>query len=64
MKFFQSLQAKYMLIIILALSIVQISYMVTAMFVLGITKTGVGSFLVRYFWKVKSRNNGMHNLKI
>ncbi|WP_217581853.1 sensor histidine kinase KdpD [Lysinibacillus sp. GbtcB16] len=44
MKFFRSLLAKYMLIIILALSIVQISYMGTAMFVLGIRKTGVGEF--------------------
>jgi len=44
MKFFRSLLAKYMLIIILAISIVQISYLGVAIFVLGITKTGTGDF--------------------
>lgn len=44
MKFFRSLLAKYMLIIILAISIVQISYLGVAIFVLGITKTGTGEF--------------------
>ncbi len=42
MKFFRSLLAKYMLIIVLAISIVQISYLGVATFVLGITKTGTG----------------------
>jgi len=44
MKFFRSLLAKYMLIILLAISIVQISYLGVAIFVLGITKTGTGEF--------------------
>lgn len=44
MKFFRSLLAKYMLIIVLAISIVQISYLGVAIFVLGITKTGTGDF--------------------
>lgn len=64
MKFFRSLLAKYMLIIILALSIVQISYMGTAMFVLGITKTGVGEFSSKVLleseieeqWHAQSKN--------
>ncbi|WP_141904204.1 HAMP domain-containing sensor histidine kinase [Lysinibacillus sp. FSL L8-0126] len=44
MKFFRSLLAKYMLIILLAISIVQISYLGVAIFVLGITKTASGEF--------------------
>ncbi|MFJ7736944.1 histidine kinase dimerization/phospho-acceptor domain-containing protein [Lysinibacillus sp. NPDC097287] len=39
MKFFRSLLAKYMLIILLAMSIVQIAYFILAVFVLGIAKT-------------------------
>ncbi|MGG2071940.1 HAMP domain-containing sensor histidine kinase [Lysinibacillus irui] len=44
MKFFRSLLAKYMLIIVLAISIVQISYLGVATFMLGISKTGSGDF--------------------
>lgn len=44
MKFFRSLLAKYMLIIVLAISIVQISYLGVATFMLGISKTGSEDF--------------------
>jgi len=40
MKFFRSLLAKYMFIILLAISIVQIAYLVIPLFVLGIAKNG------------------------
>ncbi|MFB7159585.1 histidine kinase dimerization/phospho-acceptor domain-containing protein [Lysinibacillus sp. NPDC056232] len=40
MKFFRSLLAKYMLIILLAISIVQIAYLVIPLFVLGIAQNG------------------------
>ncbi|WP_155593354.1 sensor histidine kinase [Lysinibacillus cavernae] len=44
MSFFRSLLAKYILIILLAISIVQVSYLGVAMFMLGISKTGSGEF--------------------
>ncbi|MEY9976858.1 histidine kinase dimerization/phospho-acceptor domain-containing protein [Lysinibacillus sp. RC79] len=40
MKFFRSLLAKYMFIILLAISIVQIAYLVIPLFVLGIAQNG------------------------
>ncbi|MFJ7951106.1 histidine kinase dimerization/phospho-acceptor domain-containing protein [Lysinibacillus sp. NPDC096418] len=48
MKFFRSLLAKYMLIILLAMFIVQIAYLVLALFVMGIAKTEEGINNTRY----------------
>jgi len=47
MKFFRSLLAKYMLIIFLAISIVQLSYFAIAAFVFGIGKTDFSSEVLR-----------------
>ncbi|MGE7952945.1 histidine kinase dimerization/phospho-acceptor domain-containing protein [Lysinibacillus xylanilyticus] len=47
MKFFRSLLAKYMLIIFLAISIVQLSYFAIAAFVFGIGKTDFSSEILR-----------------
>ncbi|MEY9971142.1 signal transduction histidine kinase [Lysinibacillus sp. RC46] len=47
MKFFRSLLAKYMLIIFLAISIVQLSYFASAAFIFGIGKTDFSSEVLR-----------------
>lgn len=47
MKFFRSLLAKYMLIIFLAISIVQLSYFAIAAFMFGIGKTDISSEVLR-----------------
>ncbi|MGE7997780.1 HAMP domain-containing sensor histidine kinase [Lysinibacillus sp. NPDC093190] len=47
MKFFRSLLAKYMLIIFLAISIVQLSYFAIALFMFGIGKTDFSSGVLR-----------------
>lgn len=47
MKFFRSLLAKYMVIIFLAISIVQLSYFAIAVFMFGIGKTGFSSEVLR-----------------
>jgi len=43
MKFFRSLLVKYMLIILLAIFIVQISYLAIALFVFGFGQTGISN---------------------
>ncbi|MDD1501562.1 HAMP domain-containing sensor histidine kinase [Lysinibacillus sp. CNPSo 3705] len=61
MKFFRSLLAKYMLIIFLAISIVQLSYFAIAAFMFGIGKTDFSSVVLRESeveekWLVEAKN--------
>lgn len=61
MKFFRSLLAKYMLIIFLAISIVQLSYFAIAAFMFGIGKTDFSSEVLRESeveekWLVEAKN--------
>lgn len=61
MKFFRSLLAKYMLIIFLAISIVQLSYFAIAAFMFGIGKTDFSSEVLRESeveekWLVDAKN--------